>query len=94
MLALTLAAFLVATFRPTFGQVNSDVWFLVLSEKNQTELLNRFSAGLSRVQASNSNLKFNFLQLDVDSYSDVPTMEAFCNVAASRYCKRHQDPFL
>ena len=85
MLASILAALFTATFHPTSGQVNSDVWFLVLSEKNQTELFNRFSAGLSRVQSSNSGLKFNFLQLDADGYNDASTLESFCNVAASRY---------
>jgi hypothetical protein len=56
-------------FQKTLGQVNNDVWFLVLAERNQSELINRFSSGLSKVQSANSTVKFNFLKLDVDQVS-------------------------
>jgi hypothetical protein len=62
-----------------------DVWFLVLAEKNQTEMVNRFSAGLSRIQNGNSSLRFNFLKLDYDQSNEEASLAAFCNMAASRY---------
>ncbi len=61
-----------------------DIWFLVLAEKNQTEMLNRFSVGLSRVQNSGSSLKLNFMNVDYNSSNEDASLTQLCSVAASR----------
>jgi len=65
--------------------VCQDVWFLVVAEKNQTEMVNRFSAGLSRIQNGSSSLRFNFLKMDYDQSNEEASLAAFCNMVASRY---------
>ena len=80
------SCFLCFFFQVVFVRLSvcQDVWFLVLGEKNQTEMLNRFSVGLSRVQNSGSNLKFNFVNVDYNSSNEDFSMAQLCNVAASR----------
>ena len=81
MLNIFVIAILLQLFRLSVSQ---DVWFLVLAEKNQTEMVNRFSAGLSRIQNGNSSIRFNFLKLDYDQSNEEASMAAFCNMVASR----------